>query len=87
MEINTEFECYLVVNDEEIEVCVKAVGDLIERNYSKNYVDNVFINSIMDIETGDEVPFVLLDKVQRKELLDIAESWLSDGDNDYQEEF
>lgn len=78
MEINTEFECYLIINDEEIKVTVKSVGDIVE-NYKDNsyYIDNVFVNNITDIETEEEIPFVFLNKEQKKELLDLSEEWLN----------
>jgi hypothetical protein len=85
MEINTTFETYVIIDDEEFKVEVQAVGDLVEDGFnhefgyeSTPYISNVFITGIYDTENEKEIKFKKLSKEQQKLLLVIAEEELNE---------
>lgn len=73
MEINKQFETYIIIDDEEFKVEVQAVGDLVP-----NGIDNVFVNNIYDIENDETLSFKDLDRHNQKFLFEVARDELNE---------
>lgn len=87
VEINTTFESYVIINDEEFKVEVEAVGDLVDEGFShefgftsKRVIDNVFITGIYDLENDKTITFKELNKKEQRKLLSLAEENLTEGE-------
>lgn len=85
MEINTSFETYIIVDEEEVKVEVQSSGDIIEDGFSHEfgftstpYIDNVYITSIYDTENDRDINFKDLSKIQKRILLNLAQDELNE---------
>ena len=89
--INISFETYIIINDEEFKCEVSAFGEICNDSFDhefgtqkyKNYIDEVYIDSIVNTETNEEVQFSSLDKKQKNNLLELAYDYLVDEEDKY----